>query len=91
MKKKLIKLIQQILPHENELNLNDDVFLIGLMDGSDKFYGFENVGGEIMAITRDSPDGYPITDMDQADVKYIFDAGIFEKLSTGYYKIEPSN
>ena len=71
------------------VDLEGDVFLVtGGLDGSDKCYGFVHNNGELLAITRGCPDGYPISDMDKDDLNYMFSGSdIFEKIKAKKYSI----
>ena len=97
MKKKLTKLITALayLDFGQTLDLENDIFLCGEeLDGSDKVYGFKNNGEQLLVITRSSPDGYPITDMNKADIKYIFDqSNIYTNILNKKYGItgEPND
>ena len=91
MKKKLTKLIAALayLTAGQTLDLGNDVFLCGKeLDGSNKVYGFTNDGEQLLIITRSSSDGYPISDMDKADIKYIFDlSNIYTNILNKKYRI----
>ena len=89
MKKKLIKALS-FLPEGQGIHLNEDVFLTGYLDGSDKIYGFAKQDGEIVVITGSSTGTYPVSDMDEEDIQYVFNLSspnIFDKIKTSQYKI----
>ncbi len=87
MKKKLIKALSS-LPNDKALDLGDDTFLIGELDGSDKCYGFGRTGDELLVFTRSSMSGFPINDMDEDDLNYIMNlSGIYGKICAGEYNI----
>ena len=69
------------------IELGNDVFLVqNGLDGSDKCYGFGKVNGRIQIVTRECSDGYPVTDMDKADLQYMFFySKVFEKIQNKKY------
>lgn len=72
------------------IELGSDTFLVtGGLDGSDKCYGFIRDNGELLCVTRQCSDGYPIASMEFEDLDYIFTSGIIKKLeATGKgYKV----
>jgi hypothetical protein len=90
MKKRLIRLLA-FLPEGQGINLLDDTFLTGMLDGSDKIYGFGKENGEIVVITGSSMFSYPVSDMDKEDLNYVFNLSspnIFEKIKTAQYRID---
>jgi hypothetical protein len=87
MKKKLAKMLSYLKDGEG-IALENDTFLIGDLDGSDKLYGFFKIGGEILVKTRGSSGGYPIDEMDKADLDYMFKlSSISKKIEGKKYKI----
>ncbi len=86
MKKKLIKALQ-FLPDGFGIDLGEDTFLTGYLDGSDKIYGFGRDGDDIIVIAG-TMFNYPIGDMDKPDLKYIFNlSDIYEKILRGEYEV----
>jgi len=86
--KKLSKLINALnyLPNNYRLYLGNDVFLTGLLDGSDKIYGFIRLDGELFV---DGGNQYPIQDMDADDLNYIFNQSeIFDNIIAKKYEID---
>ena len=89
MKKKLIKALS-FLPDGQGIELGEDTFLTGMLDGSDKIYGFGRNGDEYVVI-QGSTTTYPIMDMDKEDLDYIFKfstPNIYKKIKTASYRIE---
>lgn len=88
MKKKLIKALCYI-PEGQYVSLGDDTFLTGLLDGSEKIYGFGRLNGELVVINSNSE--YPIDGLTTGDLRYIFNLSspnIYEKIKTYQYFIE---
>lgn len=87
MKKRLIKVLS-FLPEGQGIYLGNDVFLTGLLNGSDKIYGFAKINGEYMVVTSDTE--YPINDMDDVDIKFVFHGNpcIYDKITTASYRID---
>ena len=81
MRDKLQKMLDYI-PEDKGISLEDDIFLVGELDGSDKIYGFIKVEDELLVVSRQVSDGYPVSDMDKGDLDYMF------KLSSISKKIE---
>ncbi len=89
MKKKLIKALS-FLPDGQGIDLGEDKFLTGMLDGSDKIYGFAREGNEYVVIGSSSTN-YPIRDMDKEDLDYVFKfsvPNIYNKIKTASYRIE---
>jgi hypothetical protein len=87
MKKRLIKALS-FLPNNQMIDLANDTFLTGYLDGSDKIYGFGRIDNEYMVITGDTP--YPISDMDKEDLQYVFrlsTPNIFANIKGACYQI----
>lgn len=85
MKKKLIKVLS-FLPDGQQIELGEDTFLTGMLDGSEKIYGFGRIGDEYVVISRDGE--YPIMDMDKKDLHYIFKySNIYDKIKKASYRI----
>jgi hypothetical protein len=85
MKKKLINALCY-LPEGQAIQLDDDTFLTGFLDGSDKIYGFGKLDGEIRVLNGSGD--YSIDDIDKKDLEYVFYlSNIFEKIKTYQYKI----
>lgn len=84
MKKARIKQLESILSFLKEgegIELGVDTFLVtGGLDGSDKCYGFIRDNGELLCVTRQCSDGYPITQMESGDLNHIFTSEIIKKL-----------
>jgi len=92
IKSNLIALLSVTLNYllDNEsIELGEDTFLCGkLLDGSDKVYGFVKKDGELLVITREATNGYPISDMDAVDLRYIFLlSNVGERLKVKFYPI----
>lgn len=87
-KQRLIKALSYLKDGKG-VDFLDDTFLVGKeQDGSDKMYGIINRGGELLCITRECSSGYPIRDMDDEDIDYIFDmTKMFEKIKDKKYPI----
>jgi hypothetical protein len=69
------------------VHLGNDTFLCGELDGSDKIYGFSNIDGDLHVHSRQCLAGYPILQIDKADLIYIFRLSeVFNKISSGVYK-----
>ena len=86
--KKLSKLINALnyLPNNYRLYLGNDVFLTGLLDGSDKIYGFIRLDCELFV---DGGNQYPIQDMDADDLNYIFNQSeMFDNIIAKKYEID---
>jgi len=89
-RKQIESALKKAIPEGKALNLGEDVFLTGELDGSDKIYGFINDEKEILVVSRGASSGYPINDMDKEDVDYIFglsSPNILSKIKTNKYKI----
>ena len=73
--------------------LGDDTFLCGKeLDGSDKVYGFKREGKELMVVTREVSDGYPITAMDRGDLDYMFNlSSVAKNIKKKKYDIVEAN
>lgn len=71
------------------IELGNDTFLCGKeLDGSDKVYGFKKEGGELFVVTREASDGYPIKDMDNDDLNYMFGlSDVAKKIQKKKYEI----
>ena len=53
-----------------------------------KVYGFAKENEELVVITRECSDGYPITDIDNDDLRYIFKySDIYKKILNKEYDI----
>lgn len=76
------------LPEGKGVDLGEDTFLVeGGLDGSDKCYGFVRREGELLVITREASDGYPIADMDKRDLDYMFgQSPVIDKIEKGKYE-----
>ena len=74
--------------------LENDIFLTGKeLDGSDKVYGFIKTKDNLLVVTREASDGYPVVDMDKEDLNYIFNLSapnIFNKINNKEYEIVDS-
>lgn len=62
------------------VDLGNDRFLTGYLDGSDKIYGFGKFGDDFYVKDSNSMDGYPIGDLERDDLKYIM-SDVLPKLS----------
>ena len=61
--------------------IDEDTFLVDpLLDGSDKCYGFGKVNNRIQAVTRENPDGVPLTDLTRKDINYIMTCCLGKKI-----------
>ena len=88
MKKRLIKALCY-LPEGQGIELGEDTFLTGMLDGSNKIYGFGKINGKIIVLNG-SCGGYPISDIDMEDLRYIFNysaPNIFNKIKEFKYRI----
>ena len=92
MKKKLIEALS-FLPDGQGIDFGDDTFLTGLFDGSDKIYGIGRDKDVYNVISRGGE--YPINDMEDGDIEYIFanifkdrPYSIYEKIKSACYRIE---
>lgn len=92
MKKKLATILSH-LKEGKGIALEQDTFLCtGGLDGSDKIYGFIREGGELLVISREVSDGYPISDMDNGDLTYMFkQSSIAKKIEEKKYPIVDSD
>jgi hypothetical protein len=92
MKKKLISALSYI-ENGKGIELGNDTFLCGIeLDGSDKVYGFARVDNELIVITRQCTDGYPIEDMDRNELTYMFKySSIYTKILAREYGIVEKN
>ena len=89
MKKRLIKALYYI-PDGQGISLGSDTFLTGLLDGSDKIYGFGREGNNYIVIG--SGGNYPIDDLTKDDLRYIFaGSSIYVKIKSFDYKIYDIN
>ena len=71
------------IPDGESIELGEDTFLTGMLDGSDKIYGFSNEGGKILVDGGGSSE-WPISSMDKADVDYLF-SELLKNIKTGKY------
>ena len=87
-KQKLTKMLS-FLKEGQGIELREDTFLCGKeLDGSDKIYGFTKEDGELLVVSRQSNDGYPISEMDNADLNYMFNlSSVAKKIKTKQYEI----
>lgn len=88
MKKRLIKALSH-LPEGQGIQLGNDTFLTGMLDGSDKIYGFGKIDG-LIRVLNGSDDGYSIDDIDKEDLSYIFNyssPNIYKKIVSSQYRI----
>ena len=86
--KRLTKLITALdyLKNNEQLELGNDTFLTGYLDGSEKIYGWLRYDGNLYVISRDGE--YPIEQMGKEDIKYIFSlSNIYEKILLKKYEI----
>ena len=79
----------KFLPVGQYVTLDGDTFLTGLLDGSDKVYGFgrDEAGYCVMG----SGDPYPLSDLTKEDLSYIFKysiPNIYEGIRNAKYFIE---
>lgn len=89
MKKRLIKALYYI-PDGQAISLGEDTFLTGLLDGSDKIYGFGREGDNYIVIGSDGT--YPIDNLTKDDLRYIFaGSSIYVKIRSFDYKIYDIN
>ena len=85
MKKRLIKVLS-FIPEGQYVYLENDVFLTGYLDGSDKIYGFGRLNGEFVVI-GDSP--YPIDNLTNDDLSFIFKSSeIYSNIKNARYRIK---
>lgn len=86
MKKRLIKALRYV-PNGQFIELGDDTFLTGNLDGFDKIYGFGKLeDGELVVITRDGEQPFDILTKD--DLNYMFNlSSIFKKIKNYEYRI----
>ena len=86
-REKLVKRLLTVIPLNHRLELGNDTFLTGYLDGSDKIYGWVNIDNTIYVETRDG-----ICDMDimeKADISYVFNSSsIYENIGKGVYECE---
>lgn len=75
------------IPVNKGITLAKDTFLIGLLDGTEIFYGFYNFNGKLYCITSNTAFGFPIEDIDKDDLKYIFNSDIYYNIKEQKYKI----
>lgn len=76
------------IPINKGISLQEDKFLIGLLDGSEKFYGFYNQEGILLLITSETSFGYPIENINKDDLKYIFNSDIYFNIKEQKYAIK---
>jgi hypothetical protein len=69
MKKKLIKALYYLKEGE-AISLDNDTFLTGLLDGSDKIYGFGRLNNLLVVLNGSS--NYSIDYLTGDDLNYIF-------------------
>lgn len=75
------------LPEGKGIHLESDVFLCGLLDGSDKLYGFKREDGELLVQTRECGYGYPVSQMDKGELDYMFKLSpVFQKIRDREYR-----
>ena len=87
MKKRLIEALAY-LENGTGIHLENDVFLTGYLDGSDKLYGFYREDNELYVSERSGT--YPINDIGKDELTYIFNLSapnIFKKISNKEYEI----
>jgi hypothetical protein len=85
MKKRLIKALYYI-PDGQCISLGNDTFLTGLLDGSDKIYGFGREGNNYIVIANGYT--YSIDDLTKDDLRYIFaGSSIYAKIKSFDYMI----
>ena len=86
MKKKLIKALS-FLKVGDYLDLADDTFLTRECDGSDKLYGF-SLSEDDGFIVHERAGHYPIDDISQEDLKYIFKlSSVYENIKRQKYSV----
>ncbi len=88
--KKLEQALNKAIPEGKALSLGEDIFLTGLLAGEDKVYGFFKKDGELKVVTREAADGFPVSDMDRADIDFIFFSfppTVFTKIQKEEYEI----
>jgi len=69
MKRKLIKALYYLKEGE-AISLDNDIFLTGLLDGSDKIYGFGRLSNLLVVLNGSS--NYSIDYLTGDDLNYIF-------------------
>lgn len=75
------------LNNEERLSLDNDTFLTGFLDGSDKIYGWFKLDDNLYVESRDGE--YPIEDMEKEDISYIFGlSGIYKKIINKEYNVD---
>jgi len=85
---KLIKMLSHLKEGEG-IDLAEDTFLCtGGLDGSDKIYGFKKENDELLVVSREVSDGYPVRDMDKDDLHYMFGlSSISKKIEKKEYEV----
>ena len=83
--------LRKVIPEGKALDLEDDTFLTGMLDGSDKIYGFRKIDGEILVVSRGGDSyGWGISSMDAEDADYICNTSapnILKKIKAKEYEI----
>lgn len=84
---KLDAVLSLILGENQRLDLGNDIFLLGDLDGSDKVYGWIKVNNSIYVETRNGY--YSNVELEKEAIKYIFKLSeIFNRLKMNLYIIE---
>ena len=81
--------LKKAIPEGKSLDLGEDVFLTGMLDGSDKIYGFRKIDGIILVVSRGgNSDGWGISSMDAEDADYICNCSpVLKNIKDNKYEI----